>query len=515
MYPKQYLKLLIWISKGLYISFPRKSVIGMGFMRRLNLFAVLVLVSCAVAYADFTVSYEPVKDKIFLNETAVVELHVTNDMARDADFLIYPGAVEWSVTTIPPGARQKTIDAGATANITLGIEASTDFWPNIYGVPVRVKNLATNEVKTEEVLLEVKGEGGQLAGEYLPAIQVSFEMDEEIDPRDDFNIKVVLKNQNRLNISKLGIVIESGLVSREYETSLDALESKSLDFTIPLDPYLKPQSDLVNVKARVSHKEREYEFYARSKEVRVIQYGQISEEIDEHRQFLKKTNVVKLTNTGNVVREYQYRIKKRLYSPLFIDTKPQPVVQEYNGVTYYVWRGELEPREAHSVTVVLSYRWVAAVVTILVLAWLSYYIFRSPIIVTKTARAVAKAEGGVSVLNIQLHIKNRSARRFHSLEIRDKVPNLLIVQSEFNIGTLQPSNVLKHSKRGTIMKWNIDDFDPFEERIITYKASAKLPILGEFSLPRAVVKFKKSVAGEYRYAHSNMFRMDYSLKEEV
>ena len=63
--------------------------------------------------------------------------------------------------------------------------------------------------------------------------------------------------------------------------------------------------------------------------------------------------------------------------------------------------------------------------------------------------------------------------------------------------------MLTHDIKGTLLKWNIDILEGFEERMITYKIKSKLSILGSLKLSPAVIKFKNS-RGNIVISHSNI-----------
>ena len=184
-------------------------------------------------------------------------------------------------------------------------------------------------------------------------------------------------------------------------------------------------------------------------------------------------------------------------------------MRSIDGVAYYVWEGDLETTESIAINTEFNYRILFYLLIAAIVALVLYFVLRSPVLVVKTAEVIRESEGGVSDLAIKMHIKNRSARILHSIEVRDKVPNLLEVKAEHEVGTLKPTNVLRNEKKGTIIKWSLDKLDGFEERILIYKVRSKLSIIGDFSLPRTVIKYKKRRTGEYKYMQSNLLRMRY------
>ncbi|MFO7710182.1 MAG: hypothetical protein R6V53_00275 [Candidatus Woesearchaeota archaeon] len=462
-----------------------------------------------VMQEDFVVESKPVQNKVFMNETAVFELNITNNMEDDVDYLIYSGDVEWLLSTDPSEDRHKQVPAQSSEPVTLNIRPSVQFLPSLYGVSVKVKNLETQEVVTKEVLVQIRGRPDDLHGQYLPAIDAEVRMPEKVDPRKPLNISLRLSNKNRLDLDTVTIVFESNLINKEYETSLKELEDKTLHYSLNLDSMLSPQTDVLKTELITNVENETFEFKAPTFRYEIISYGEVDVVEDIDSSFLKKDVLVDIENTGNVPREYVYSFPHSFFKTIFISTNPDSEVKRVNGTLKHVWSGTLAKEESRQVQIVTNYRPVLYLAIAALLGVVLYYLLRSPIVLQKNAAVLGKAEGGVSELAIQIHVKNRSNKKFYDVEIKDKVPNLLSVKQEFDLGTLQPSKILKHDKRGTIIKWNVDELDSYEERILSYKVHAKLSILGDFSLPQTAVKFKKERIGRYNYAHSNVYRMRY------
>jgi hypothetical protein len=72
----------------------------------------------------------------------------------------------------------------------------------------------------------------------------------------------------------------------------------------------------------------------------------------------------------------------------------------------------------------------------------------------------------------------------------DKIPAIAEIDKHFEVGTVKPENVMKHEKAGTILQWHISHFEAYEERIITYKVHSMYQIVGDYTLPSALLKFK-------------------------
>ncbi|MBW2986276.1 hypothetical protein KY333_02810, partial [Candidatus Woesearchaeota archaeon] len=132
---------------------------------------------------------------------------------------------------------------------------------------------------------------------------------------------------------------------------------------------------------------------------------------------------------------------------------------------------------------------------------ISYFVFRSPVVMRKTATVIATKEGGISELKIIIEIINRSKKQIKHVKIIDNVPRIAELAKEYDVGTVKPDKVVQHERKGTLVKWSLDEVDPGEERVISYKVKSKLSILGGVTLPSAAAKF--DVGKRHRTANSN------------
>ena len=473
----------------------------------LILLAALCVPAIHAAKKDFEVRYEKIDNVISLNESASFALQVRNNLDIASDFLIYSGDVSWNVETDPWEERQLTVGPLKSKTVKVVVTPNQDFWPNLYGVPAKVKNVQTGEVITSELLLQITGNKSSLSGDYLPAVKSHVKVPEEIDPRDGIPLTIHLENQNNLKIEKLRIFLTSSLLNREYETGLKKLQRKDLEYLIELNPLTPPQDDRINAILEVPTDDKTYTFRAQSDPFTIIAYGGVEKDVDSSSSFLKSSTTIRLENTGNVPRDYVYRMDKHFLDGLFFKADPKPEVERAEDSRQYVWRGTLDVEGTQTIKTEMNYRWIAIVLAIALAALILYYVLRSPILITKKAYKAGTNEEGKSLVTIQLYVKNRTAGKIYDAEIKDRLPNMFTISQQFDVGTIQPKQILKHEERGTILKWNIDEIDPFEERIITYRATSRLSILGDLSLPRAVVKYKRKRIGRRYFAHSQVFSM--------
>lgn len=481
-------------------------------MKKAILLLLLSICMISAAHAlenDFLLEYSAVNNAIYINESAVFTIKLTNNMATDASFAIYPGQVEWDVTTEPAEDKVVRIAAGKSKTVVVKLKPTVAFLPNLYGSVIKVRNLKTNEVKANELIITVKGDPVFAKGSYLPAVKTIVTIPEQTAANENIVVKVRLENQNRRNISELSISLKSSLFNKEYFTDLEGLEKKDLEFAIAIDPLTDPQESELNVDVMAMDNDTMYVFKAPTEVFSISAYGGITKEESTDETFLRSIRTVTLSNEGNMVRPYEFRVKKNFFDGLFFSSEPDAVKSKGVSQTDYTWSGSLGKTGSQTITIVYNYTWLYILILIAIIIVAAYYIFRSGIIIAKSASITARSEGGISELAIKVHLKNRTNRTLYDVEVRDKVPNLLDVKHEFAIGTLQPSNILRHDKRGSIVKWVMPELEPFEERILSYKVKAKLSILGDFSLPETVVKYKTNKLGSSKFSDGNIVRMNY------
>jgi hypothetical protein len=457
---------------------------------------IVFLMVCAAtvsAQTTYSSSISTLKNQIFANESALFKLTIHNPSSRIEQFSIYTPDVEWSLATIPSRAYILKVYPYALSDTLIEITPSTFTESGVYGITINAKALGGNELLSKKVVVEILSER-PVMGEYLPSVHIAATLPEEVDPREQFTIRVDLVNQNPLNISELDLKVGSQLISRSYKTNLGALESKSVDFTIALEPDQPPVEDTLRVSASTRRADKLYQFEAFPVLYRVVEYGTVTEEAQKEGHLLKTTTVYKLTNTGNSQKQYTLRVKRNLLLAPITSFSPEPAVEEIEGSKQYVWRFVLEPKQQADVRKTVNY-WppvmtAAAVIIILVF----YFWLRSPIVVVKSSQVLSVKHGGISELTIQIDVRNRSKTSLHNVKLIDKLPNLLDLKKEKGVGVVVPDKVLTHEKKGTILKWNMGSLEPFEERLITYKTVSKLSILGGLSLPVSIVKYDQDGA---------------------
>ncbi len=441
------------------------------------------------ATADFAVSINAVNNAIFLDGQAVFELTITNQLSYAESFRISVQEVEWSVQSDPLYHYFSGVDipAQGSQTVRLLLKPAVAFPPGLRAVNLAVQSVKGRQSQDIATFVNIRSKH-QLIMEYLAAVSRIVEIPSQIDPRNEFEIKVNLINRNPKNISELKIAltsVSSSLINEEIVTSLRPLESKEVSTKVKLDPLSEPTKDTLRVVIFIGDKQLEPTIFEKFE---VISYSEIRPVRSvKNGFFFRSVNETVYVNDGNVRSQKVVEQRTNILKPFFTKSAPDSFTISRGGSRYLAWEIALEPQEEVTVRVVESYRAVTYLLLLGLLALLAYRFFQSPVQMIKEASAISYKEGGVSELKVILRIRNRSSQPYVKLTVMDRVPMIAEVEHD-SMGTMKPATVFNDG-RGSVVKWELESIDRHEERILAYKIRSKLSILGTFVLPKGSVRF--------------------------
>ncbi len=447
----------------------------------LSVMAVLLLLPFASALS-FLVGITPVKDSITMDSEAVFDIKITNNYNSAESFRIKnPNYPMWDIKTDP---LQNPISLEIAQNeskiqkiIIAPLHISS---VGAYDVNVDVRLERTNELITVPVRIKVRTAG---KGRYVPTIIPTITIPEKIDPRKELPISIKLDNQNILEMPELKIRVEGGLISDEIKTSLGPEATKTVEIKKEPDRLTSPGTYDVVISALLGE---EIVMGQITKKVAVEEYQEIIETWSTKKLFKSEKNLKFVTNNADY--KGKVKIETTFFKSLFSSTKPRSRITKENGKLYLVIDAVLTDKSME-IVFIENFRPLFFIIFLVAIIVAFYYLYRSPLTIRKLASSVVKREGGISELKVVLNIKNRSKKLASNIELTDRIPNIIDIEKELSIGTLQPIQVLRHEKKGSIIKWIVNDLDFGEERVISYKIKSRLPVLGDLNLPQATAKF--------------------------
>jgi len=468
-------------------------------MKKIGILLLIGIILATAVYAqDFSALLIPQTDSIRQNETAIYKLAITHPFGAPQTFEVYSTDILWDVRT----EDSLIIDTGENFETQLYLRP-LNLNPGVYSIPLSIKLTGTDQIITENLNLEVKSQYPPSAN-YLPAIRGTVTMSRKADPKDPIMIYVKLENQNKKLLKNIRIKLRSNVINKDYDAELKPQETKKFTFKAEVDPYTSPQTDLMKVTAVVIEDEEVYQFDLTPVEYTVVHYSNLEEEIIKTKETFKTIQEIILKNNGNIQVQEKYYLPTNLLESLFTTTQPE----SYCLGDSRIWEINIEPGETIKLQMTVNYRPLAFLISALIILIIAYIIFRSPLIMRKQAIVIGTREGGISELKVLLTLKNRTNKKISNLRIIDLVPRLAVLKQDSEMGTVNPDKVMHNERQGTLLRWHIDQIDGGEERIISYKISSKLSILGGVTLPVAVAKFL-TPRGRTRHSNSNKARIGF------
>lgn len=469
----------------------------MGYAKRFTILLFTLLMVLSLAYAaSFDITTEPIKERIVVSEFATYKVTVKNNLDVRDEYRIYSlDFPTWGVRTDPLiNPITLELNPGEEGSVELLIDPLKIREIGAYEVNLHVRSKVLDSAVSVPLKVTILSTDSLVQG-YVPTVITSVSIPEKIDPRKEVPIRIALNNQNVINYSSLEIRINSNLFQEVLGTNLGPKEETALQTIKVLDPLTEPQQD--NVVVAVFYEDRAISQV--TKRVEVIGY-QEKELVKEEKGFLTRKDTYKLSSNDGKY-EGLLKVETTLLDSIFSSTEPKARIIRENGGRYFAWEVNLEGKEMQ-VAVTRNFIPLVIAIILIISVIISYFMFRSPLVMLKEANNIVKNEGGISEMNIVLHVQNRGQGRLTEIEVTDYVPGLVGIESDVPIGSLQPTKVLRHEKKGTTMvKWALDKLDPAEERVLSYRIKSRLSILGDFSLPVAKASFK--VNGKVHSSSSN------------
>ncbi len=474
----------------------------MQFAKSWLIFGLVFLMALSAANAaSFDISTEAIKDRIIVNEFASYKITVKNNLNIEDEYRIYSlDFPTWDIRTDP-------IVNPITLEVAPGEEGSVEVLVDplkikeigAYDVNVNVRSKVLDSASSIQLKVTVLSTDPLMQG-YVPTVITSVGIPDKIDPRKEIPIKIVLNNQNVINYSIMEVRISSNLIQDTIATTLDPKEEKTLEAKKTIDPLTAPQQDNVVVAVFAEGKP----ISQVTRRIEIIEYKD-EKLFEEKKGFLKTKDTYRFASNNE---DYKgaLKVKTTLLNSIFSSTEPNARVVREQGKMYYEWEVKLENKEMY-VAVTKNFAPLVIALILIIAVAVFYFAFRSPLTMVKEASNIVKKEEGVVELIVVLHIANRGQSRISEIEASDYIPGLVGIGSDIPIGSLQPTRVLRHEKKGTtIVKWAVDGLDPSEERVLSYKVQSMLPILGSFSLPAAKAVFKSN--GKLHRSASNRLSID-------
>ena len=439
------------------------------------------------------VSVNPVNEssnKIFFDETAHFNLKIQNTDAISHVYTWSANPVEWIIDSVA----SSRLDAGDSVTFDLAIRPRPSNYrgQGFYVIPLIIQT--DGESITKPVTIYIKSLEERLFS-YTPSVALGASIKEVIDPREPATVHVIIRNRNMLEIDDITLNIDGEAFEKSVDFSLSGLEEKTLEYRFDIDDLQKPGSyelnvDLVYQNKTISTVDSFYDVGA---------FSLIERDSNSASGWFKKTTISTLTNKGNVDKSVTSDIELKWYKSLFTSVNVE--ASGADQLSRSQWELLLAPDDVATITITENYVVLPILLILAILIILGYFQFRSPIVLKKQTIVTGQDEEGISEMKVRVFIKNRSKNPFYNVRLLDRAPSIAQVHVGSGLGILEPSKIVHTEKKGTIIKWDFESLESYEERIVTYAIKARLKIIGTLGLPSVKVKFE-NVKGRQRTTES-------------
>lgn len=347
--------------------------------------------------------------------------------------------------------------------------------PGHYGIRIFID---TQSTRIERILpAKVLKYSEVLSAEFSPAAQ--------IDPRRGAILRLFVQNNKNVVLEDLNLEITSQHFQFTRTFSLGKKESINLEFPVKLDPDTVMGDYQAEIKVILGSNT----LVTQQLPYKVQEYEDLKEIVTPSYGFLTSSESVLENNEGNIQVSTTVARQFGWLSYKFTSFSAQPSRVTENEEGFLVeWDINLQPKEQLQLEYTTNYRLLAAIILIIILALVAWYVFRkrNAIVLDKRVLAMHTETGSVRVVKIILNARNRGNMPVSNLRVVDRVPSVIKAPTQY--GSLKPMHV-KAAPEGTTMVWDFAHIRPREEKIISYRLEGKIQVLGRIVLPSAIAKY--------------------------
>ncbi len=453
------------------------------------LILLLFLISFQLVYAvaEIDIKDTPIRAVILPGQSPVFDLEITNMQSSTDEIKAVIIDENWRRES---GNQIYNLNAKQSSKDRLSLFPVGNLKPGVYSINIRFVSLNNPEIYTDKQLIVT-------IVDYKTALDAKLETNPQgIDPRKDNLVKLNLKANYNINLEDLNVHIENSLFTKDINSNVNGLETKSEEFIVSLDPNTKEG----DYDTRILVKFGNEVLVNKIERITVSSYSNLKETKTEESNFLKKTTTITRLNDGNSLSQEIYTVTLSGWQKLFTKFTPDPTKIEQTKQGFkYEWRFNLQPGEDYQIISVTNYRTsLFFIILILLLIYFGYMFLFTELAMTKKVLTLKSQEGGIAGVKVLLYIKNNGPT-IKNLHIVDEIPSSLEMPHEYM--TLKPTSIRKGTVNSTIV-WEIPELIKGEERVISYKLKSKTSYKGRLIIPKAVCRYKNNV-GKISVSSSN------------
>jgi hypothetical protein len=301
----------------------------------------------------------------------------------------------------------------------------------------------------------------------------SLEVDQEIDPMDDFDLTLNIEN-NYFEKAKTALLQIN--VYDEFDNSI-YYTSKTIDLFDGLNDYdvsLNIGEELTNpfLKINVSMKWFDLELGTVSAVTTIQQpTGEV--------EIISQNNKLVIINSKDIVSPlFTKEIPVNILELLLIKSASVPYSLTASSIIYEV--PALNPGENITLSYELDYSIPFVVALFLIV--LIYFSLNKSLKINKELKSIKVNHNSLS-FKIILRITNISNKKFKHLRVREFLPS--IISEIYGFGTVH--GVIKSKGKRKFVEWNLNNLKPKESIELSYNAKTNMGFIGDITLDKSMV----------------------------
>lgn len=444
--------------------------------------ALLLAMSFAVA-EDIEVSHELEEDTVDAGGEISFDLIITNNMGKDDSFKVFldpttPYKKSSPFQLVIPEVTSMDIPAYQTKTKNFYVRIKESAIPeDFYALKLIVESITDEDIKIEYPVPIYIGTPKDL-------IRITTDLPETVVPGEEALFKVKFRNTANIIVDKAEIYItttadnefEKSYVEKIYATPYE-LEK---EISLKLDPSTKPQVYELEIRVFIDKLLRG----TLKKTFEVIANPNIESKLETRSGFLNREIIVTKYNKGNVNSDDLYELPLTWFEKLMTEYNIEPSSIAGGKAE---WRLTIAPAETKTLIIKTDYRALFfTLIGMFILAVIIIYYMKKVVSIKKAVFKMKDEKGAVSEIKVLIHVMNRTSKPITQIKVVDILPNMLILSHEF--GTLKPNKFQKGEKSSRLI-WDIDELEPGEERVISYRAKPGLHVIGSLTLPAALLRY--------------------------
>lgn len=370
----------------------------------------------------------------------------------------------------------KSIQPRESEVFNITVSPSEEALQNSYNLEIFLEDQKTGVSKSFSSVVNVRREN------LLNVKGVDYSSD-EVEPGQKVETSITVQNLNSkiLDDYSVGSSFE-GLSKTLKGEPMAPKALKTYDFEFKVDKNSSPGDRTLETWLNYNQNFQNF-----TRDIRIKEFRNISRETSEMDRGLYISGRILIVNNGNSNVNVSAEKSLPSYTEPLVSLSHEPFSSVSNqSSTKYIWQTQLSPGEEIEYSYSIDYVTPLVIAVFMIAGLIGLRKFTGNVKVRKTV----DRDGGEMMVSIK--IINNSTTSKDVIDVEDFVPNVVELHEDFEM--TKPE--IKEKSDGKVLSWSLEDFNPREKRVITYRVKEKLEVEDGVELPPAKIVEGDKVVSE-------------------